>query len=452
MKLFQSLLVAPAAIGLLSSISASATELNIKDASRYSQVASIPTFDQIYETDWAHKALSDIAKSRGCLGQIPEGNISRIEAATILNKCVTNVAQLSDQEERLISEFNSELALLNGKADELDSRLNKFEAGSFSTTTAASFSADFAIGAVDGSANSDKVSSIYGYQIDLTTSFTGEASFVVSLDAGSADGSPDPLTELDFNGTNDVLTVDGIAYTFPLGEKLTVFFGDSMDGSTLYNTACVYGGQTNTLDDCGNANSAMAAGYGSSAGASYDFGNGLTAAIGYEGQGSTDKKGLLSKEGADVFGGQLSYTTDMYGLSLTYASMETVDSNSDVVANGDTTYWGFNAYLSPDGDNLPSVSIGYETGDSETSGTAETYHWFLGVQWDDLASSGGTLGAALGTKEHTSEDADEYLMYEAFYSYPLNDSLTITPLMYVIDQPKGTDDETGFIVKASFSY
>ena len=46
MKLFQSLLVAPAAIGLLSSISASATELNINDASRYSQVTSIPSFDE----------------------------------------------------------------------------------------------------------------------------------------------------------------------------------------------------------------------------------------------------------------------------------------------------------------------------------------------------------------------------------------------------------------------
>ena len=450
MKLFQSLLVAPAAIGLLSSISASATELNIKDASRYSQVASIPTFDQIYETDWAHKALSDIAKSRGCLGQIPEGNISRIEAATILNKCVTNIAQLSDQEERLISEFNSELALLNGKADELDSRLSEFEAGSFSTTTAASFSADFAFGAVDGNTSSDKASLIYGYQIDLSTSFTGEDSLDVSLDAGSGT-STSPLQELDFNGTNDALTVDGIAYTFPLGEKLTVFFGDSMDGSTLYNTACVYGGQTNTLDDCGNANSAMAAGYGSAAGASYDFGNGLIASIGYEGQGSTDSNGLLTKEGADVFGGQLSYTSDIYGVSLTYASMETVDSSSNVVSNGDTTYWGFNGYIDPEGDDIiPSISVGYETGDSETSGTSETYHWFVGVQWDDLAS--GTLGAALGTTGHTSEDADEYLMYEAYYSYAINDGVTITPLIYIVDQPAGTDDETGLIVKTSFSF
>ena len=74
------------------------------------------------------------------------------------------------------------------------------------------------------------------------------------------------------------------------------------------------------------------------------------------------------------------------------------------------------------------------------------------MQWDELASSGGTLGAALGTKGHTSEDADEYLMYEAFYSYPINDGLTITPLIYLVDQPAGTDDETGLIVKTSFSF
>ena len=53
--------------------------------------------------------------------------------------------------------------------------------GSFSETTTASFSADFAIGAVDGSGISTGVTdgtealeTYYGFQIDLTTSFTGE--------------------------------------------------------------------------------------------------------------------------------------------------------------------------------------------------------------------------------------------------------------------------------------
>ena len=60
--------------------------------------------------------------------------------------------------------------------------------GSFSETTSASFSADFAIGAVDGTSGEEAVTTVYGFQIDLSTSFTGEDSFDVSIDAGTADG------------------------------------------------------------------------------------------------------------------------------------------------------------------------------------------------------------------------------------------------------------------------
>ena len=41
MKLFKSLLVAPAALGLLAPISASASEVNLNDISNYSDVESI---------------------------------------------------------------------------------------------------------------------------------------------------------------------------------------------------------------------------------------------------------------------------------------------------------------------------------------------------------------------------------------------------------------------------
>merc|ERR1712230_193428 len=43
-----------------------------------------------------------------------------------------------------------QLAITNSRVDGLEARLNNFEAGSFSETTTASFSVDFAIGAVDG--------------------------------------------------------------------------------------------------------------------------------------------------------------------------------------------------------------------------------------------------------------------------------------------------------------
>ena len=43
-------------------------------------------------------------------------------------------------------------------------------------------------------------------------------------------------------------------------------------------------------------------------------------------------------------------------------------------------------------------------------------------------------------------------MYEVFYSYPLNDGMTITPAVYVQEQAAGTDDITGVMVKTSFAF
>ena len=327
--------------------------------------------------------------------------------------------------------------------------------GGFSGTTTASFSADMAIGAVDGAGTSstvtdgtEAISATYGFQIDLNTSFTGEDSLDISIDAGSGQAA---LGELDLNSTSDKLTVDGVSYTFPLGDKTTVFVGDNMDGSTLYSTACVYGVITNTLDDCGNVESAMAGGQGTAVGASFDIGNGFTAAVGYTGEGSSTK-GLLTKESADVFGGQLTYTGDSYGASVTYASVETVTSTTDSTAKAgeDVTYWGLNGYWTPsDSGSMPSVSVGYEMGDPEKAGAEDTTHYFVGLQWDEVGP--GTFGAALGTTQHTAESATEYLMYEAFYSYPVNDGMTVTPLVFV-KETSGTEDTTGVMVKTSFSF
>jgi len=445
MKLFKQMLVAPAALGLLAPLTATAAELNLNDVSSYSnaEVESISNFSEIYPTDWAFKAISDVATSRGCSSLIPSGTISRFEAATIINSCFQNVAQLTEQEQRLVNEFGPELAVLKSRVDGLETRMNDFEAGGFSETTTASFSADFAIGATTqpdgpgpagGGGTSEGLMAGYGFQIDLSTSFTGEDSFDVSLDAGNASGAG--ISELDLNSGGDGLAVDGIAYTFPIGDSITAFVGDNMDGSTLYNTACTYGGPSNTLDDCGNASSALAAGYGTAAGASYDFGNGFILAAGYEGQGDT-ASGLFTKEGTDAYGGQLSYSSDAYGVSVTYA---------DIEGTTDTKYWGLNGYFTPSETSLPSISIGYEVGNPQSG--EDTTGWFAGFQWDEVGP--GSLGAAVGTQGGVAENADEPLMYEAYYSYPVNDGMTITPLVYV--QEDGTEDKWGTMVKTSFSF
>ena len=399
MKLFQRLLVAPAALGLISPIAANATDVNLNEISNYSELESIEVVNT-FDNDQPNETLL-LAGGEGL-----------------------------------------------GDSSSYD--------GSFSETTTASFSVDFGVGAVDGKGVTNSVTgssttrdeglqAVYGFQIDLNTSFTGEDSLDISIDAGngSSDGA---LSELDLNGylgttatDADELTVDGISYTFPLGSA-TAFIGDNTDGSMLFTTACVYGGPSNTLDDCGNVTAGITGG-GVSIGAAYDFGSGFTIAGGAQ----FVETGIADKEEDDAYAVNLAYTADSYGLSLTYANVE------DGVDND--TYTALNGYYSFD--NGINVSAGYEFGsmDNATAAADETESFFIGVNGE---VGPGELGAAIGTygtMKEASSVMPERLMYEAYYSYPVNDGMTITPLIYTVEADSATDqDETGIMVKTSFSF
>ena len=134
------------------------------------------------------------------------------------------------------------------------------------------------------------------------------------------------------------------SYTFPLGGA-TAFVGDNTDGSLLFTTACVYGGPSNTLDDCGAVQAGITGG-GVSIGAAYDFGSGFTIAGGAQ----FVETGIADKEEDDAYAVNLAYTADSYGLSLTYANVEDGAQND--------TYTALNGYYSFD--NGLNISAGYE--------------------------------------------------------------------------------------------
>ena len=349
-----------------------------------------------------------------------------------------------------ISDFApaEELAITNSRVDGLEARMNNIEAGSFSETTTASFSANFYAGIFydddGGNDRDDNLTTGYDFGIALNTSFTGSDSLDVAIDAGNADAPG--VAEFDGDTTtNEALTVDEITYTFPLGEKATIMVGDNADASSLFTTACVYGGPSNTLDACGNVNANVDNG-GVMAGAAYDFGNGLTAAVGWAG----DENDIANEEATDAYGFNLAYTDDNYGVSVTYGVTEdgvAVNDNMEV-----DTFVAVNAYYTPDS-GLPSISVGYEAGEdgSVVGDNDGLSNFFVGLTFDEVGE--GEFGLAMGTRVNTVEDTDAQYMYEAYYSYPINDGMTITPLVFVQDvSTANTDDNAGVMVKTSFSF
>ena len=163
MKLFKQLLVAPAALGLLAPMAAGATEVNVAGVSDYAsvsdgavsveQVTSITQFSDVYPTDWAYQALSNLIERYGCVAGYPNGTyrgnraMTRFEAAALLNACLDRVTEVTDELKRLMKEFEKELAIVKGRVDGLEARVGELEATQFSTTTKLDGQTSFVIGA-----------------------------------------------------------------------------------------------------------------------------------------------------------------------------------------------------------------------------------------------------------------------------------------------------------------
>ena len=400
MKLFQKLLLTPAVIGFLAPVTAHASESSLNDVSNYSQV-------DVQVTQDTFKPLS----SKNPLLAGGEG----------LNQNVSN----------------------------------DFDGDTFSSTTTASFNTNWVVGRVEESPSHEAVNFVWDWELNLSSSFTGNDSLDFTLVSGY--NGTNVVPDIDINNTSgDLIKVDGITYTSQLGERVSFFVGQNgAPGSTLYANACAYGGQTDVLDDCGIRESNLDEGLGAAAGVAIDFGGGFTGAFGYEGQAGT--KGLLTKEATDAIGAQVAYTGDNYGVAVAVSSIENHDATTkNLTSTTDrhvTTSTGISAYFVPTIENFPSVSVGLEsTHDQSAAASAdEKSNYFVGLQWDDFGQ--GTLGAAFGSKAPEPENDDSEKMYEVFYSYNYADGITITPLMFVKENASATaQDETGIFVKTSFSF
>ena len=165
---------------------------------------------------------------------------------------------------------------------------------------------------------------------------------------------------------------------------------------------------------------------------SYAFDSGFSLAGGVT-SGNTEILG----DAADAFGLNAAYSADSYGLAVAYVS-DDMGSGTD-----SKSYWGVNGYYTFD---LASLSVGFETSDD---GTTEESGYFFGLSFPEVGP--GSVNIAAATDSLYADSVTEYLVYEASYSYPVNDSMTITPGIFV-EEVDGGDDLTGVAVKTSFSF
>jgi hypothetical protein len=287
MKLFKQLLVAPAALGLVAPMAVSAQEvasltgmkavneyMNQQDVDRFraweskNQVTSVNQFSDVQPTDWAYQALSNLIEKYGCVAGYPNGTfkggnaMTRFEAAALLNACLERVTEQTDELQRLLNEFQSELTVLRGRVDGLEKKVGKLEAQQFSTTTKLRGELNSVIGGIayTGSAFSrgtgnnnygnnasttptaarNAVSFNYDLRLNLNTSFTGKDLLFTRLRAGNwagtgFSGTPVNMAALDKATSTEanIVNIDRLYYQFPIGKEFTATIGPRLRNTEM---------------------------------------------------------------------------------------------------------------------------------------------------------------------------------------------------------------------------
>ncbi|WP_204102865.1 MULTISPECIES: iron uptake porin [Spirulina sp. CCY15215] len=219
-------------------------------------------FRDVSPGDWAFQALEDLVRRYDCLKGYPNGTyrgdraLTRYEFAAGLNACIQQVERLiaastadfvsrQDLEamQRLVQEFETELATLGTQVDNLESRVSFLENQQFSTTT--KLSGEVIFGLTDnfdgGSSVTNNVLTVVSEaafgnlaRLELNTSFTGRDRLVTRLRAGnmqayrsgalsflnntSSFAATQTFNVPDSESSNDVI-VDWLGYYFPSGNS-----------------------------------------------------------------------------------------------------------------------------------------------------------------------------------------------------------------------------------------
>ena len=482
MKLFQQLLVAPAALGLLAPVAATAAEVNLTGVNQYSteeQVTSISQFSDVRPTDWAYQALSNLIERYGCVAGYPDGTyrgqkaMTRFEAAALLNACLDRVTEVTDELKRLMAEFEKELAILKGRVDGLEAKVGELEANQFSTTTKLSGIATFVVGGAGNTGIGDKVTANYDVRLNFDTSFTGKDLLRTTLRSGNfgannvfANGNTAlEVAFQEFAGvTNgvDVVGINRLFYQFPAGENFTLTAGAKVrQDDMLAVWPSVYPADT-VLDlfTYAGARAAYSLNLGAGVGAWYEK-DGFSVSANYVSQESRAEDSTLGVFKGFTITGQLGYAAENWGTAFAYTY-----SSGFATAGLESNNIGLSGYWQPtEAAWMPSISAGFGYSAISGAGPDDAWSWMVGLQWEDAFMKGNALGMALGSAGATGsgpsdingtggvwlDGGKETLAYELWYKFQVTDNISVTPAFFWIGN-SGVDDTFGGLLKTTFKF
>jgi hypothetical protein len=222
-----------------------------------SQVTSVNQLRDVSPTAWAYEALRSLVERYGCIVGYPDRTFrgdratTRWEFAAGLNACLNVMERLIqdgvgvlrediDKLKRLVQEFETELAALGARVDNLEQRVAFLENNQFSTTTKLRGEVIFSItdsfggqasvtntnGTVTDGSNQDETQAVFNNRVRLNfeTSFTGKDLLRTRLQAGNFNTTFNQngptrtnMTRLAYdNGRDNDITIDDLWYRAPI--------------------------------------------------------------------------------------------------------------------------------------------------------------------------------------------------------------------------------------------
>ena len=387
------------------------------------------------------------------------------------------------------SDLSSEV--IQARVDGVEAQLGELMAGSFSSSTQMSGKAAFITGYVDDDAetDTDQMTMEYMYQINLNTSFTGEDNLYTRIKTGNVSdhfkdkGQGTYLSAA--NGNGDIVEVDKLWYTFPVGDTLQVWVGPKIENYyMLASSPSIYKPVTKQFALGGNAS-----GYGSST--SPGFGAAWTASVddpsdarfavsvNYTSKDGTDSsKGLNDDEARSFLLTKVEYGSPTWQVSAAMANKKAPAGTANgydgyfhsadaTGTTGDMTAYALRGYWKPaETGTLPEVQVGYDFAsyDEPAAGEAEdTAGWMIGLGWKDLFIDGNRGGIAFGSAQAasslksggaTADDPEEdNTRYELYYTFKVNDGVSVTPAIFGgSDIGEEDKDVTGAVLLTEFKF